>query len=137
MPWWRAFGACSRAAPDSDRRLSGRRARIAGPEVHPMAVETRTPAFTDSPRTERLAAFEASRRRATEWLLSQLNADGSLGDPSEGYFFYRAPWTFSLVGETGAASAVCGWIRRNMLTPDGRIDGPFRVVRDAWAYRDS
>ena len=88
-------------------------------------------------RVARLAAFEDSRRRAGAWLLSHLNSDGSLGDPVQGYHFYRAPWTFSLLGETQAASAVCGWIRRNMLTPDGRIDGPFRVFNDAWAYRDS
>jgi hypothetical protein len=102
-----------------------------------MAVDTRRPVQAPIDRHAHLAALEATRRRATTWLLSQLHDDGSIGDPREGYFFYRAPWTFSLVGETAAASAICGWIRRNMLTADGRIDGPYRVVRDAWAYRDS
>lgn len=88
-------------------------------------------------RRARIGAFKAARRRATDWLLAQQNPDGSLGDPADGFFFYRAPWTFALVGETRAASAVCGWFRRNLLTPDGRLDGPFRVVNDAWAYRDS
>jgi hypothetical protein len=102
-----------------------------------MAVDARAPVRAPENRRERLAAYEATRSRASSWLLSHLNDDGSLGDPREGWFFYRAPWTFSLVGESGAASAICGWIRRNMLTADGRIDGPFRVVQDAWAYRDS
>src|SRR3990172_5731169 len=102
-----------------------------------MAIQTRSPVRVPADRRARLEAFAAARRHATDWLLSHVNDDGSIGDPREGYFFYRAPWTFSLVGETEAASAVCGWIRRNMLTRDGRIDGPFRVVSDAWAYRDS
>lgn len=85
----------------------------------------------------RLDAFTAARRRATDWILSHQNPDGSLGDATQGYHFYRAPWTLALVGEVEAASAVCGWFRRSMLTADGRIDGPFRVFNDAWAYRDS
>ena len=36
-----------------------------------------------------------------------------------------------------AAAATCALIRRNLVTPDGRIDGPFRVF-DWWAtYRDA
>ena len=101
-----------------------------------MAVDA-PPAADATNRRARLEAFRETRRRATEWILSHQNRDGSLGDPRQGYFFYRAPWTLALVGETEAASAVCGWFRRNMLTPDGRIDGPYRVVQDAWAYRDS
>jgi hypothetical protein len=102
-----------------------------------MAVAT--PPAVEAPRDRRahLAAFRETRDRATRWLLAHQNADGSLGDASAGYHFYRAPWTLALVGETEAASAVCGWFRRNMLTPDGRMDGPYRVFDDAWAYRDS
>jgi len=102
-----------------------------------MAVAT--PSAVEVPRDRRahLAAFRETRDRATRWLLSHQNADGSLGDARAGYHFYRAPWTLALVGETEAASAVCGWFRRNMLTPDGRMDGPYRVFNDAWAYRDS
>ena len=66
-----------------------------------------------------------------------MNADGSLGDPSHGFEYYRAPWTFGLVGETEAAHSVCGYIRRNLLTPDGRIDGPLRIIQTDWAYRDA
>lgn len=88
-------------------------------------------------KTERLAAYRASRQRGVEWLLSHLNPDGSLGDPRQGFYAYRAPWTFTAVGETAAAGAVCGWFRRHMLTPDGRMEGPYRVFDDAYAYRNS
>ncbi len=81
--------------------------------------------------------YTTVRNAAVDWLLSQLNDDGSLGNAREGYYFYRAPWTLTAVGHTEAASAVCGWIREHMLTDKGTIEGPYRVVDDAWAYRDS
>jgi hypothetical protein len=84
-----------------------------------------------------LEKYEGVRQAAIDWLLQQLNDDGSLGDPRQGYHFYRAPWTFTLAGHTEAASAVCGWIRDHMLTDRGTIDGPYRVFDDAYAYRDS
>ena len=51
-----------------------------------------------------IAALKAVRGNGVAWLLSHLNADGSLGDPTEGFHFYRAPWTFAIVGETGTAA---------------------------------
>ena len=95
------------------------------------------PTAPPSALADRLAAYRAARERGTRWLLGHMNGDGSIGDPSTGFSYYRAPWTFSVVGETEAASAISGWIRRNLVTPDGRIDGPFRVF-DEWAiYRDA
>ena len=88
-------------------------------------------------KQEKLAAYRAVRQQGVAWLLRQLGPDGSLGDPHQGFHYYRAPWSFSLVGETEAAAAICGWIRRNMLTPDGRIEGRYRVFDDAYAYRNS
>jgi hypothetical protein len=102
-----------------------------------MAVHLDAPVAVPADRRAHLEAFKETRRRAVAWILSHQNRDGSLGDARDGYHFYRAAWTLGLVGETEAASAVCGWFRRNMLTADGRIDGPFRVFNDAWAYRDS
>lgn len=85
----------------------------------------------------RIVRLRDARRRATGWLLARLRPDGALGDPAHGFEYYRAPWTFMLVGETEAAHAVCGFIRRTLRTPDGRIDGPLRIVRTDWAYRDA
>ena len=84
-----------------------------------------------------IVALQEVRKRGVAWLLRHLNADGSLGDPAEGFHFYRAPWTFTIVGETGAAAGICNWIRREMLTGEGRIEGPYRVFDDAYAYRNA
>lgn len=91
---------------------------------------------------ERLASFLAARRRGLDWLLARQNPDGSLGDPAQGYKYYRAPWTFAATGETVAGHAIAGWIRRNLLVPasgdaPARIDGPLRIWKDGWSYRDS
>ena len=88
-------------------------------------------------KRERLEIYRQVRNQATYWLLDQINSDGSIGNISEGYFYYRAPWTFSLVGETETASNLCGWIRNRLLQSDGTIGGPCRINNDAWAYRDS
>jgi hypothetical protein len=93
--------------------------------------------ITANVKAQKLAEYRAARQKGVAWILRHLQPDGALGNPAEGYHFYRAPWTLSLVGETEAAAAVCGWFRRNMLTPDGRIEGPYRVFNDAYAYRNS
>ena len=88
-------------------------------------------------KADRLRAYRDARRKGVAWLLRQLSRDGSLGDPRTGFTYYRAPWTFTVTGETEAAVATSGWIRRHLVTPDGRIDGPYRVF-DEWAtYRDA
>jgi hypothetical protein len=84
-----------------------------------------------------LGELDESARKAGRWLIGHMNADGSLGDPSEGFKFYRAPWAFTLLGEPDTGSAVCGWVRNNLLTADGDLSSPARVVRTAWAYADA
>ena len=88
-------------------------------------------------RLDRLAAYREARRKGVAWLLRHLNADGSIGDPTTGFSYYRAPWAFTVVGETEAALAVSAWIRRNLVTPDGEIDGPYRVFDEWSTYRDA
>jgi hypothetical protein len=62
-------------------------------------------------------------RRGTDWLLEQLNADGSIGPVADDLYYYRVPWTFALVGEIEAASRNLEWINRNMLTAKGAFEG--------------
>ncbi len=109
-----------------------------------MAVETRSHPDAGLVEPGRLAAYMDARRRGADWLLALQNPDGSLGNPEEGWKYYRALWTFAAMGEVEAGHAMAGWIRRNLLVPasastDGvaRIDGPLRVWKDAWGYRDS
>jgi hypothetical protein len=77
------------------------------------------------------------RDRAGAWLQAQQRPDGALGNPEDGFHFYRAPWSFSLIGASDAAAAICGWIRREMRTPQGTIEGPYRVYDSAWSYRNA
>jgi hypothetical protein len=88
-------------------------------------------------KNEKIKLYRDARDRGTRWLLKHMNQDGSLGDVRDGFYFYRAPWTFATTGETGAASAVCGWVRKNMLTTQGTIDGPYRPSGYAYAYTTS
>ena len=95
------------------------------------------PALHRTEQVERIDAYREARRRGIAWLVQQLNPDGSIGDPRTGFSYYRAPWTFTVAGETEAATAISGWIRRHLVTPEGTIDGPYRVF-DEWAtYRDA
>lgn len=80
--------------------------------------------------------LQASAQRAVSWLLSHVNADGSIGDPENGFKYYRAPWTFTLLGQPDVASGICGWVRANLLTEHADLSAPIRTANDGWAYRD-
>ncbi|MDQ6895273.1 MAG: hypothetical protein M3171_01455 [Actinomycetota bacterium] len=84
-----------------------------------------------------LEACDDAVFRATRWLVQQLRPDGALGDPADGFTYHRAPWAFTLAGRHDEAYAVCGWVRRTLLTPGGDLSGPERRSTDGWAYRDS
>jgi hypothetical protein len=86
---------------------------------------------------ELLDACDDAVTRATDWLVRQLRPDGALGDPADGFVYHRGPWAFTLAGRHDEAHAVCGWVRRHLLTPDGTLGGPERRSTDGWAYRDS
>lgn len=91
----------------------------------------------DADPAELVADLRAAVSRATTWLRSHVAEDGQVGDPADGFRYYRAPWTFALVGEIDAAHAVCGWMRRNLLSVEGHLDAPVRNQVTDWAYADS
>jgi hypothetical protein len=80
--------------------------------------------------------LNACADRAGRWLMSHMNPDGSIGDPKDGFTYYRAPWSFTLLGQSDAAHAICGWVRANLLTPQGDLSAPARITNEAWAYSD-
>ncbi len=84
-----------------------------------------------------LEACDHAVDRATHWLVGHLRSDGALGDPADGFRYHRAAWALTLAGRPDEAHAVCGWVRRNLLTSSGELDSPARVSLDGWAYRDS
>ena len=56
-----------------------------------MVVQAQAPRHAGRRDGDRLDAYLAARRRGTDWLLGLMNPDGSIGDPAEGYKYYRAP----------------------------------------------
>lgn len=72
---------------------------------------------------EKLATYDAARRRGADFLLAHANADGSIGPVEKGTYYYRMPWALALAGETAAASRLLGWIEQRMLTPEGEVAG--------------
>jgi len=78
-----------------------------------------------------------TKRRGAEWLLARVGPDGAVGPSEEGFRFYRMPWSLMVSGHTQAATAVCGWIREHMLTPNGDFDRGHRKLYDAYAYRNA
>ena len=80
---------------------------------------------------EQIATYQAARRRAVEFLLAQMNDDGSIGPVDQGLYYYRVPWAFAVSGETGPAMRVTEWIRRHMLTAEGEVAGSASPNGDA------
>lgn len=92
---------------------------------------------TSSQRRSAIQRLTETKRDGAEWLLARVGSDGSVRASSEGFRFYRLPWSLTVSGHTQAATAVCGWIREHMLTPDGDFDGGHRRLFDAHAYRNA
>ena len=74
-------------------------------------------------RMEKLDVYRLACRKGTDWLLRWMNADGSVGPVEERLFYYRLPWTLTLMGEITAASRILDWICTHMFTPEGAFEG--------------
>ena len=72
---------------------------------------------------EKLETYGRACRQGTDWLLDQVNPDGSIGPVQDRLYYYRVPWTLALMGELGPASRVLDWIQRHMLSPQGAFEG--------------
>ncbi|MDE2766942.1 MAG: hypothetical protein OXP73_13770 [Chloroflexota bacterium] len=92
---------------------------------------------SSSQRRSAVQRLRETKRRGTEWLLARVGPDGGVQPSDEGFRYYRLPWTLTVAGHTQAATAVCGWIREYMLTPDGDFDRGHRRLYDAYAYRNA
>src|SRR5260221_2216453 len=80
---------------------------------------------------EKLAIYKSARDRATQWLLSLQHTDGSIGPVEEGAYYYRLPWTLTVVGETESAHRFVQWLRTHMLTSSGELHG--KLPLGGWA----
>ena len=72
---------------------------------------------------QKMNRFRLSCRRGTDWLLLHMREDGAIGPAEERLFYYRVPWTFALMGETGAAHRCLDWIHQYMFSNDGVFEG--------------
>lgn len=81
--------------------------------------------------------LHAASERAVRWILARQRRDGAIGDPVEGFNFARAPWALALAGRSDEALAVLAWIRRELLTSEGHLEGSARARWTDWAYLDS
>ena len=86
----------------------------------------------------KLDSYRQARRKGAEYLLSHLNADGSVGPAARGFFYYRTPWALATAGETEAATALCAWIRENQFGPSGDFIGVSpRPLVDHYLYANA
>ena len=77
--------------------------------------------------------FREARDKGGEYLLSQLNEDGSFGEPPMATEFYKVPSAFLVCGESNAANRLLNWVRIKGKTPDGDfIPRPPEAEDDYW-----
>lgn len=86
---------------------------------------------------EKLDAYLDARRRGTEWLLAQLNDDGSIGPVDQGFNYYRLPWTFTVAGETRHAVRLCDWVRKHQFSTEGDFAGVSPRGVEAYSYENA
>src|SRR3954470_16445099 len=71
---------------------------------------------------DRIEIYEATKHRAIEFLLKQIDSDGKVADSDRPRVtFYRLPWSLMVGGETGAAMRVLNWIERTRLGENGQF----------------
>jgi hypothetical protein len=86
---------------------------------------------------DRIEAYQQSKQRGIDWLLQQLNPDGSIGPVEDGFNYYRLPWTFTISGETRHAVRLCDWVRRNQFAENGDFTGVSPRGLEAYAYENA
>lgn len=78
-----------------------------------------------------IATFEGARRKGVDFLLANIDADGSVPRSGGRVTFYRVPWALAVSGETEAAHRVLTWIERTGLGADGEFHGGLALTREA------
>jgi hypothetical protein len=86
---------------------------------------------------DRIQAYLDAKRRGTEWLLAQLNDDGSIGSVEQGFYYYRLPWTLTVAGETWHGVRICDWVRAHQFAEDGDFVGISPRGIEAYAYENA
>lgn len=66
-----------------------------------------------------------ARDLGAEWLLVNLNPDGSIGPVDQGHYYYRVPSALHSAGYTMEACMLTNWIRMNMFNQEGDFIGKY------------
>jgi len=66
--------------------------------------------------------YEESVRRSIEWLLTQVNEDGTVNPAEKGSIaYYKLPWALIMGGETHKAKKIIDWTVKETLAADGDL----------------
>ncbi len=66
--------------------------------------------------------FSESLEKSANWMLTQLNADGTINPVEKGSIaYYKIPWALVMLGKTREANTVIKWITDESLAPDGDL----------------
>jgi hypothetical protein len=82
-----------------------------------------TATISDTELGEKIKKFREVSRKGERWLINHMNPDGSIGPAEKDLFYYRAPWAFALTGHLATSSRNLDWIQKNMMTPEGAMEG--------------
>jgi len=74
---------------------------------------------------ERIERYWKARQRGLDWLLRQMNADGTMNPITRGPLpFYKVPRAMLASGRIREADSLLEWVRQESLTPEGDFRGP-------------
>ncbi len=66
------------------------------------------------------SAYDDGIRKGIDWIVDQVNEDGSVNPTEKGSFaYYKLPWALAIAGRSGEAAAVTRRIASDTMTPVG------------------
>ncbi len=66
--------------------------------------------------------YRESLDRSVDWMMSQINPDGTINPISKGAIaYYKIPWALVLAGKAKEAESVINWVVKESMTPDGDL----------------
>ena len=85
-------------------------------------------------------AYEEGVRKGIDWIVDQVNGDGSVNPTDKGSFaYYKIPWSLAVAGRTSEAAAVLKRIVADNMTDEGDFytDARSKFHLDYYAYENA
>lgn len=71
--------------------------------------------------------YVESLSKSVNWMISQMNPDGTINPTSKGAIaYYKIPWALALVGKTQQAESVINWIVKESMNSKGDLESDKR-----------